>query len=306
MAQNKIYRILLWGIGAKYNQMKNTVSWYELTHQFTVVGLTSKILPDFTVLDGYKVVKPYEVSYDYIVVLSDKYYNDIVLEAVSEYDIPVRKFIKYQVLQIPNLNFRDYIRLKESGISIISNNCWGGIVYHTLGLECLSPFKNLFVLENDYIKLLSNLKHYLESELIFDHYSNDVHSNHTYPVFCMDDIKIHCNHADDINQAVDDWNRRIERMNDGNLFVEMYTESEPVAKAFCRLSEYRKKVCFVPFETHGVKELLRLPVMAGQSEFWETVNSNAAIGTNGFAYNLVELLLYGQAKYRIEGSDFYG
>lgn len=252
MDKDKVYRILLWGIGAKYNQMKNTISWYELTHQFIVVGLTSKVMPDFAKVDGYTIVRPYEVSYDYIVVLSDKYFNDIVSEAAQEYAIPINRFIKYSVLQIPNLNFSDYIKLRESGISIISNNCWGGIAYNTLGLECRSPFKNLFVSDNDYLLLLHDLNHYLESMLVFDHYRIDIHSNHSYPVFWLDNIKIHCNHAEDIDQAVEDWNRRIKKINYENLFVEMYTESELIARQFCELSNYTKKICFVPFETEGM------------------------------------------------------
>lgn len=302
MTQEKVYRILLWGIGAKYNQMKNTIAWYELTHQFEVVGITANIMPDISMLDGYRIVKPYEVSYDYVLVLSDKYFDNITQDAACKYDIHRNKFIKYQVLQIPNLNFENYIRLKESNISIISNNCWGGVAYNTLGLECCSPFKNVSVRENDYMKMLHHLKHYLESAFIFDHYGIDIHSNHSYPVFCLDDIKIHCNHANSIAQAMDDWNRRIKKINYENLFVEMYTESKPVAKKFSDFSNYPKKICFVPFETGRNKTLLKLPILEGQKEFWETVNSNAAIGTNGIVYCLVDLLLYGQVQYRIDYS----
>lgn len=136
MTKDKPYRILLWGIGTRYNQMKNIISWYEVTHQFEVVGITAKVLPGFAKLDGYTFVKPFEVSFDYIIVLSDKYFNEIVQNAVSEYGISASKFIKYRILLVPDLNFSDYIKLKESKISIISNNCWGGncISYTWVGM----------------------------------------------------------------------------------------------------------------------------------------------------------------------------
>lgn len=150
------------------------------------------------------------------------------------------------------------------------------------------------------MKLLRNLRHYLESVLVFDHYSTDIHSKHSYPVFWLDDIKVHCNHVDCIEEAVKDWERRIKKINYENLFVEMYTESRYVASEFCDLDFYQKKICFVPYNPGGCKALLQLPILPGQSEFWETVNSNAAVGTNGIVYNLVELLLHGRVQYRLE------
>lgn len=36
------------------------------------------------------------------------------------------------ILQIPYFNFEKYVQLSKSRISILSNNCWGGVVYKTI------------------------------------------------------------------------------------------------------------------------------------------------------------------------------
>lgn len=296
-------RLILWGMGAIYNQMKNTVSWYELKGQISVIAVTAKAIPTYNSLDGYPIVpadKVKDLEFDYIVILSDKYFSSIMKEAMSEYGIHRNRFLKYQVLQIPGLNFDEYVKLKESNLSIVSNNCWGGMVYHTLGLECLSPFRNLFLLDRDYLKLIQNLKWYMQCELRLDHWGVDDHSGQRYPVLVLDDIEIHCNHASDPEQAMIDWKRRTKRFNFENVLVEMYTESIAVAESFCGISEYNKKICFVPFEDDYKNNFVYLKLLPGQKEFWETVNSNASIGKNGLEYDIVKLLLYGQISYRMK------
>lgn len=297
-------QLVLWGIGAIYNQMKNIISWYELKGQICVVAVTAKEIPGYKYLDDYPIVpsnKVKDLEFDYIVIMSNKYYDSIVMEAMSEYGIHRNKFLKYQVLQIPGLDFDEYSRLKESKLSIVSNNCWGGMIYHTLGLECLSPFRNLFLLDKDYLKLLQNLTRYMQCELRMDHWGVDIHSGQKYPILLLDDIEIHCNHASDPKQAIADWKRRVKRFNYENILVEMYTESVTVAEQFCIVStRYNKKICFVPFESDCKKEFVYLKLLPGQKEFWETVNSNASIGKNGLEYDIVKLLLYDQISYRMK------
>ena len=81
-------RLILWGMGAIYNQMKNTVSWYELKGQISVIAVTAKAIPTYNSLDGYPIVpadKVKDLEFDYIVILSDKYFSSIMKEAMSEY-----------------------------------------------------------------------------------------------------------------------------------------------------------------------------------------------------------------------------
>ena len=57
------------------------------------------------------------------------------------------------------------IGLKNKDYSIISNNCWGGVVSRDRGIKYNSPTCGLFFYAKDYLKFLSNLDYYLNSEM---------------------------------------------------------------------------------------------------------------------------------------------
>jgi uncharacterized protein (DUF1919 family) len=158
-----------------------------------------------------------------------------------------------------------------------------------LGLECLSPFKNLSVEDEDYIRLLKNLKYYMKCDMKFMKYAYNVNSKKDYPVMLLDDIKIHCNHDLYPDEAVEKWNRRRDKINYNNILVEMYTEKENIMQEFLEISEFNKKICFVPFET-SMENTYQLYLYPGQTKFWETVNSNAGNGSNCLVYNLFNLI----------------
>lgn len=283
-----MYNIILWGTGVIYNTHLNVLKLYEKTGGIHVVGITSSDLKGYNTLDGYKVYKPElldTLDYDYLMIMNKRNFLDIVSKA-TELGVLKEKIISYEVLEIPNMNFEEYFNIKSKRISIISNNCWGGIVYKKLGLECLSPFKNLFLEDEDYIKLLSDFKSYMQFPLEFDHFCFDVHSNEKYPVMRLKDIFVHCNHDKDIEVAKRNWEHRKAKINYDYLFVEMYTENEEVAKQFCSLDVYENKLCFVPFEMDE-NCTIRLELEENQKEFWEAVNS---CPTRGISYNLLDLL----------------
>ena len=56
-------------------------------------------------------------------------------------------------------------KLQISSFTIISNNCWGGMIYESYNLVKQSPTIGMFFFPSDYIKFISNLKFYIESPL---------------------------------------------------------------------------------------------------------------------------------------------
>lgn len=54
--------------------------------------------------------------------------------------------------------------------TIISNNCWGGIVYQHYNLPYDSPTVGLYFYADEYIKFVSNLHYYLSQEITFISY----------------------------------------------------------------------------------------------------------------------------------------
>ena len=246
--------IIIWGIGKIYNQMRNNISYFEEKYQIKVEYILASN-PYMKKLDGYIVKSPEDISnldYDYIIIMSDDYYEEILNEALIR-RVERDKIISYKVLQIPNINLNRYFYLKEKNISIISNNCWGGVIYSTLGLECLSPFKNLYLTDEDYLKVISNLEYYLKQEPVFDRLEKDPHSCKQYPILKLKDIEIHCNHSDSYKDAIRDWNRRKIKLNYNNIFYEMYTEKKESAEKFYDLTLNSNSICFVPWETKKEK-----------------------------------------------------
>lgn len=294
MPKMKKYKLLLWGAGKIYNLTKNCVSWYELSGQIEIVGIVANELSEFCFLDNYKIVTKDSIKslvFDYIVILSDVWEKDIIDEAIHKYQIERRVLLPYRVLLIPNLNFEEYVKLRESRISIISNNCWGGVICRTLGIECCSPFKNLFVQDQDYIKLLNHFEYYMKKKLVYKRDEIDAHSRKRYPVMQLEDLEIHCNHAENPSEASEFWERKCKKINYDNLYVEMYTESQYIAERFSELKRFPRKICFVPFDVKNSSCIMKLPMLPGQKEFWETVNAGAGLGTNGIIYNIVNLLM---------------
>lgn len=58
-------------------------------------------------------------------------------------------------------------QLKNTDFTIISNNCWGGMIYESYNLPKQSPTVGLFFMASDYIKFISDLRGFVNGELIF-------------------------------------------------------------------------------------------------------------------------------------------
>lgn len=286
-----MYKIVIWGIGAIYNRHVNLLKYYELKKEIDIIALTSNDPPKVKTIDGYKVIESKEINsldFDFIMIMNDRSAMEIG-KTITSMGVDVERLLHYKILEIPNLIFAEYVKLKKSKISIISNNCWGGTVYNTLGMECLSPFKNLFLEDDSYLRMLSNLEYYLRCEPEEGGFAKDIHNGKKYPILKFDDVLVHCNHDDIFETAMNNWKRRVKKINRNNLFIEMYTDNRLSAERFCQLNKYSNKICFVPFQS-SEKELFHLELLPGQKELWEVVISSARNGKNSISYNIIELL----------------
>lgn len=282
--------------------MINLLNFYIEANQIEIVGVTAQNLPNFQYLDNYPLLSMKEVktiAYDYVMVMSDDYFDEIVDFAMITANVPRDKIVSFHVMEIPYFNFLQYDLIRNQNISIVSNNCWGGVIYHTLGMECLSPFKNVSFSSQDYIKIISNLKHYLSINPIWTGKKEmDSNQNREVPMLQLDDVFIKCNHDFDAERAIHNWIRRRYKFNWNNILIEMYTEDPKVEKIFGKVTEqFDKRICFVPYESDE-KYSMRLPLMRGQTKFYETVNINAGIGKNAIAYNILAVM-EGKRRFRI-------
>lgn len=91
------------------------------------------------------------------------------------------------------------------GVTVISQNCIGGVLYHDVGAAFLSPTINLFFSGPDFVKFVLNLKYYLDMELVMS-WGED------YPIGHLGDIVIHFMHYDTCHEAKAAWERRTARI----------------------------------------------------------------------------------------------
>lgn len=296
-----MFRILIWGLGRNYDYYIKAIKYHELIGELEVIGVTDeKFL--YTCLDGYRFIPKSQISsydIDYIVVTSEQYFSEIIAEAM-ELGFSEQKLILAKIFCMPEFDFGKYHKLLESRVSIIANNCWGGFMYHALGMKYYSPFINMFEGDESYIKLLNNLQYYLRLELKFTKYGYNPLLKREYPICRLEDVELHFNHAVSMSEIETKWYERVERINWDNLFIMMMmrTENDKLLEQFEQL-EYKKKLCFTSFEStkQSVFSLCELykKVYGQGTQFWELING---IPQGIYhVYNLIDLLLTGEVNH---------
>ena len=83
--------------------------------------------------------------------------------------MPTYEGLRLKVLKYWRLGLANYRKkqLKSTDFTIISNNCWGGMIYESYNLPKESPTVGSFFIAEDYIEFLSDLKGYVNGKLTF-------------------------------------------------------------------------------------------------------------------------------------------
>lgn len=154
------------------------------------------------------------------------------------------------------------LRLRNNDFSIISDDCWGGRVYTDVGFSYTSPTVNLFFYSSCFLKLVQDLKHYINQELEFVSYSKYEVANNSrdkmnknYPIGKLGDIEIHFLHSKDNEDAQTKWNYRKRRINYDKLFYKFsdaYLIEEKDLIEFENLP-IKNKVIFVSKKYEGLE-----------------------------------------------------
>ena len=100
-----------------------------------------------------------------------------------------------------------------SEITLISQNCIGGVMYHDCGAKFLSPTVNLFIMPHDFMMFVENAEKYLSGTPI-------VKDGEKYPMGELSDgIKINFMHYETKEEALEKWEQRKQRINKKKIFV---------------------------------------------------------------------------------------
>lgn len=131
----------------------------------------------------------------------------IILKFIYRWQLLLKN--RYLKLNLDKLQVKDF--------TIISSNCWGGIVYQDLGLGYQTPFVNMFIHPSCFVKLSKNFSEYIRFELILSNKSKYFPIESTYPIGYLKDIEIHFIHYSLSEAVIDKWNQRKKRINYNKL-----------------------------------------------------------------------------------------
>lgn len=111
-------------------------------------------------------------------------------------------------------------RYTNHDVSIISMNCTGGILYHDLGQQFLSPTVNLYMKAEHFIKFCERMEHYLAIEHFVECKDPAIVGERQYPVVWLDDILLYLVHYHNgIADAEAKWNSRKARINPDKIVI---------------------------------------------------------------------------------------
>ena len=132
------------------------------------------------------------------------------------------------------------LKLTNQGMTVISANCVGAFILHDLHQPFNSPFVNLYLSPQDFLRYLQNMDFYLTQALTF------VQTEKSYPVGKLADLEIHFMHYHSEQEANEKWQLRTSRMNFDNLFI-MMTDRDGVTEKDIQLFDqlpFKNKVIF--------------------------------------------------------------
>ena len=115
-----------------------------------------------------------------------------VLEAYKTV-IEVKGYLQKRYDALRELEWKAYKwrrskKLKNRNFTVIASNCSGMFMYYDLGLPYLTPTVNLSIEMNDFVKMVGNLKWYMEQKMTETH-----DQKYSCPVGILGDIKIYLN-----------------------------------------------------------------------------------------------------------------
>ena len=112
-------------------------------------------------------------------------------------------------------------RNKNTNVTIISNNCIAGVIYHNIGEQFCSPTINLYIKGEDYLTFVKNLKYFSKCSMI------DIteEENLGFPVGRLisndsniKSVNVYFQHYNNFLEAKNAWDKRFLRINYENIY----------------------------------------------------------------------------------------
>lgn len=154
------------------------------------------------------------------------------------------------------------LRLKNRDATIIASNCNGEFIYYDMRLPFLTPTINLSFDMNDYVKLLENLRWYMEQPITLC-----VDERFDYPCGMLADVEIRFNHYKTFEEAVAKWEKRKQRINWDNLYIIAIDGDNCTEESLRRFDAlpYAHKVIFTHLPRPDIHSAFYLPGFENQT-----------------------------------------
>lgn len=193
--------------------------------------------------------------------------------------MPTYEGLRLKVLKYRRLRFANWRKkqLTNTDFTIISNNCWGGMVYESYNLPKGSPTVGMFFMAEDYIKFLVHLKEYLAAPLSFITPTESRWRNApevfgdkrfgSYPIGKLEiagenveNIELFFLHYHSEDEAREKWERRCERINWDHMLVKFNDQNGCEERHIRRFDAlpYKNKVCFIVKEQPKCKSVIHI------------------------------------------------
>ena len=156
-------------------------------------------------------------------------------------------------------------KLKIKNPTIISNNCWAGIVSQYLGIKYYTPTIGLYFFSEEYIKFLERFDYYIKKKLeIIDtkdskYYDEMIKKNHQNAIVGkLDDVEIVFLHMKTGKEAIEKWNKRVKRINRRNIIFKFCEQNECSSEHIKRFENlpFKNKICFTTKEYPEYKSVI--------------------------------------------------
>lgn len=143
-------------------------------------------------------------------------------------------------------------KIKNKNFTIISNNCFGGIVYRNYHIPYQTPTCGLFFMAPEYIKFIYNIKYYLSQEIgeikVNDSKYKDylINMNYDGVVGKINDLEICFLHFDNIEEVREKWKRRTNRINWDRIIYKFNDQNLCTIKELEAFEKFdaKNKICF--------------------------------------------------------------
>lgn len=118
-------------------------------------------------------------------------------------------FLSEEALEYIN-KAKESFKIKD--ISIISQQCIGGVIYHDMEMKFLSPTINLYLEANDFIEMIENLEEYMKMPI-------NIKEENGLVMGELGKLRVIFLHYDKVDEAKEKWEERKKRILWDKIFI---------------------------------------------------------------------------------------